>query len=155
MNKNMVCAALAAAVLSACGGGAANREKLIPGDEFSLELSLDDRLAETSTYRAYGISKAGQLVTVSGDLASESLIPIEISRSGSMAKATDAALPDIAAIQGFFPQLWLELAKRHGVSSAHVTFVPDTEIPVFEAAGYLHRTDQQFHWPNRGFRRVN
>ncbi|WP_421577185.1 GNAT family N-acetyltransferase [Shinella sp. M31] len=41
-----------------------------------------------------------------------------------------------------------ELAKRHGVSSAHVTFVPEAEIPVFEAAGYLHRTDQQFHFVN-------
>lgn len=44
-----------------------------------------------------------------------------------------------------------ELAKRHGVSSAHVTFVSDAEIPVFEAAGYLHRTDQQFHFVNDGY----
>ncbi|MBO9630804.1 MAG: N-acetyltransferase [Shinella sp.] len=44
-----------------------------------------------------------------------------------------------------------ELAKRHGVSSAHVTFVPEAEIPVFEAAGYLHRTDQQFHFINEGY----
>nr|WP_314095215.1 GNAT family N-acetyltransferase [uncultured Shinella sp.] len=44
-----------------------------------------------------------------------------------------------------------ELAKRHGVSSAHVTFVPEAEIPVFEAAGYLHRTDQQFHFVNDGY----
>ncbi len=44
-----------------------------------------------------------------------------------------------------------ELAKRHGVSSAHVTFVPDAEIPIFEAAGYLHRTDQQFHFVNDGY----
>ncbi|WP_421592451.1 GNAT family N-acetyltransferase [Shinella sp. M27] len=44
-----------------------------------------------------------------------------------------------------------ELAKRHGVSSAHVTFVPDAEMPIFEAAGYLHRTDQQFHFVNDGY----
>jgi uncharacterized protein len=43
------------------------------------------------------------------------------------------------------------LAKRHGVSSAHVTFAPDAEMPVFEAAGYLHRTDQQFHFLNEGY----
>lgn len=141
MNKNMVCAALAAAVLSACGGGAANREKLTPGDEFSLELSLDDRLAETSTYRAYGISKAGQLVTVSGDLASESLIPIEISRSGSMAKATDAALPDIAAIQGFFPQLWLELAKRHGTQDAGKIAQQVQDLDISLAAIYQNYRD--------------
>ncbi|MGB3875572.1 MAG: GNAT family N-acetyltransferase [Shinella zoogloeoides] len=44
-----------------------------------------------------------------------------------------------------------ELTRRHGVSSAHSTFVPETEMPVFEAAGYLHRTDQQFHFINAGY----
>lgn len=44
-----------------------------------------------------------------------------------------------------------ELTRRHGASSAHVTFVPETEMPVFEAAGYLHRTDQQFHFINEGY----
>jgi predicted N-acyltransferase len=44
-----------------------------------------------------------------------------------------------------------ELAKRHGVSSAHVTFAPQDEMPVFEATGYLHRTDQQFHFINEGY----
>jgi predicted N-acyltransferase len=44
-----------------------------------------------------------------------------------------------------------ELSKRHGVSSAHVTFVSEGEMPVFEAAGYLHRTDQQFHFLNEGY----
>ncbi len=44
-----------------------------------------------------------------------------------------------------------ELTRRHGVSSAHATFVPEAEMPVFEAAGYLHRTDQQFHFINAGY----
>lgn len=44
-----------------------------------------------------------------------------------------------------------ELTRRHGASSAHATFVPETEMPVFEAAGYLHRTDQQFHFINAGY----
>ena len=43
-----------------------------------------------------------------------------------------------------------ELCRRHGASSAHATFVPEAEMPVFEAAGYLHRTDQQFHFLNAG-----
>ena len=43
------------------------------------------------------------------------------------------------------------LADRHGVSSAHVTFVPDDEISVFEKLNYLHRTDQQFHFRNPGY----
>ncbi|WP_337184374.1 GNAT family N-acetyltransferase [Shinella sp.] len=44
-----------------------------------------------------------------------------------------------------------ELTRRHGASSAHATFVPEAEMPVFEAAGYLHRTDQQFHFINAGY----
>lgn len=44
-----------------------------------------------------------------------------------------------------------ELTRRHGVSSAHVTFVPPEEMPTFERAGFLHRTDQQFHFTNEGY----
>ncbi|SDM04334.1 GNAT family N-acetyltransferase [Ensifer sp. YR511] len=44
-----------------------------------------------------------------------------------------------------------ELARRHDVSSAHVTFVPEAEIPALERAGFLHRTDQQFHFTNVGY----
>ena len=38
-----------------------------------------------------------------------------------------------------------------GISSAHITFVPDGEWPVLESRGYLHRTDQQFHFINDGY----
>ncbi|NRP73582.1 hypothetical protein ILFOPFJJ_04490 [Ensifer psoraleae] len=44
-----------------------------------------------------------------------------------------------------------ELTRRHGVSSAHVTFVSADEMPTFERAGFLHRTDQQFHFTNEGY----
>lgn len=44
-----------------------------------------------------------------------------------------------------------ELTRRHGISSAHVTFVPVDEIPTLEDAGFLHRTDQQFHFQNCGY----
>ncbi|MEO1986806.1 MAG: GNAT family N-acetyltransferase [Martelella sp.] len=40
---------------------------------------------------------------------------------------------------------------RLGVSSTHVTFVPEDEIGIFEQTGYLHRTDQQFHFLNPGY----
>lgn len=43
------------------------------------------------------------------------------------------------------------LATRLQVSSAHVTFVPNDEIRLFEAAAYLHRTDRQFHFINEGY----
>lgn len=56
----------------------------------------------------------------------------------------DAARP--ALLEGL-----KEFARRNGISSAHVTFVPEQEMPAFEAAGFLHRTDQQFHFLNTGY----
>ncbi|TRL41525.1 GNAT family N-acetyltransferase [Rhizobium straminoryzae] len=44
-----------------------------------------------------------------------------------------------------------EVTRQAGVSSAHVTFLPETEIEAFEEAGFLHRTDQQFHFINKGY----
>jgi predicted N-acyltransferase len=41
--------------------------------------------------------------------------------------------------------------EQTGASSSHVTFVDETDLPVLEAAGFLHRTDQQFHFVNEGF----
>ena len=39
----------------------------------------------------------------------------------------------------------------HGLSSAHVTFLQDADRAVLEQDGYLHRTDQQFHFINKGY----
>ena len=36
-------------------------------------------------------------------------------------------------------------------SSVHVTFAPEMEFRLLGELGYLQRTDQQFHWENRGF----
>ena len=38
-----------------------------------------------------------------------------------------------------------------GVSSAHVTFAEDGDIAALEGAGFLRRTDQQFHFLNEGY----
>jgi predicted N-acyltransferase len=43
------------------------------------------------------------------------------------------------------------LCRRHGWSSAHATFVEPAQVPLFEAAGWLARSDIQFHWLNRGY----
>jgi predicted N-acyltransferase len=43
------------------------------------------------------------------------------------------------------------LTERLGVSSAHVTFAREAEIPALEDAGFLMRTDQQFHFFNDGY----
>ena len=44
------------------------------------------------------------------------------------------------------------LAERHGVSSAHITFMPENEWKLAGEAGFLLRTDQQFHWQNDGYK---
>lgn len=43
------------------------------------------------------------------------------------------------------------VTERLGVSSAHVTFATPDDVEVLEAADFLHRTDQQFHFFNEGF----
>jgi uncharacterized protein len=43
------------------------------------------------------------------------------------------------------------VVAQHGLSSAHATFVAAEQVPLFEAAGWLIRTDRQFHWQNRGY----
>ncbi|ESX00487.1 hypothetical protein X769_21595 [Mesorhizobium sp. LSJC268A00] len=43
------------------------------------------------------------------------------------------------------------VTEKLGVSSAHVTFASESDVATLEAAGFLHRTDQQFHFFNEGF----
>jgi predicted N-acyltransferase len=43
------------------------------------------------------------------------------------------------------------VVRQHGLSSAHATFVEQAQLPLFEEAGWLVRTDRQFHWTNRGY----
>lgn len=40
---------------------------------------------------------------------------------------------------------------QNGLSSAHASFVTPAQLPLFEAAGWLIRTDSQFHWQNQGY----
>ena len=44
-----------------------------------------------------------------------------------------------------------KLCRAHGFSSAHATFVQPAQRPLFEQAGWLARSDIQFHWHNRGY----
>lgn len=43
------------------------------------------------------------------------------------------------------------IVEQNRLSSAHATFVAAEQLPLFEAAGWLIRTDRQFHWTNRGY----
>ena len=45
----------------------------------------------------------------------------------------------------------IEICKICGASGVHVTFAPEAEFRLLGELGYLQRTDQQFHWENRGF----
>ena len=44
-----------------------------------------------------------------------------------------------------------QLCEANGLSSAHATFIAPDQVPLFEAAGWLLRSDLQFHWINRGY----
>ncbi len=43
------------------------------------------------------------------------------------------------------------LCRREGLSTAHATFIEPAQLPLFERAGWLARSDIQFHWHNRGY----
>ena len=51
--------------------------------------------------------------------------------------------PLIAAIEA--------VTDQNRLSSAHVTFIEDAQLPAFEAAGWLMRAGTQFHWANQGY----
>src|SRR3989344_7047217 len=45
----------------------------------------------------------------------------------------------------------IEIGKRMDVSSLHITFLPERQWTRLGSLGLLQRTDQQFHWHNRGY----
>ncbi|MXP27793.1 GNAT family N-acetyltransferase [Porphyrobacter algicida] len=53
------------------------------------------------------------------------------------------ALPLLAAAQ--------QLCEQNGFSSAHASFIEPDQQPLFEAAGWMRRTDLQYHWINRDY----
>lgn len=44
-----------------------------------------------------------------------------------------------------------QLCEMNDLSSAHATFIDPAQLPQFESAGWLMRSDIQFHWENRGY----
>ncbi len=45
----------------------------------------------------------------------------------------------------------VSLARMRRVSSVHATFLTDDDAAALESETFLPRTDQQFHWHNRGY----
>ena len=68
---------------------------------------------------------------------------------------TPATGPRILAASPDLAQSLLRAAEavcaQNGLSSAHATFIEPEQLPLFEAAGWLLRSDIQFHWENRGY----
>ncbi len=62
------------------------------------------------------------------------------------AAGTDATSTRMALAEGL-----KAVTDKIGLSSAHVTFANVPDMETLEAAGYLHRIDQQFHFFNEGF----
>ena len=44
-----------------------------------------------------------------------------------------------------------QVCEDNGLSSAHATFIAPEQVPLFESAGWMLRSDIQFHWENRGY----
>lgn len=59
---------------------------------------------------------------------------------------------DAAAFQQVLASGLQQVTEKLGISSAHVTFANGDEIEALEDEGFLHRTDQQFHFINEGYR---
>ncbi|MDR6102469.1 putative N-acyltransferase [Agrobacterium larrymoorei] len=59
---------------------------------------------------------------------------------------------DAAAFQQVLASGLQQVTEKLGISSAHVTFANEDEIETLEDEGFLHRTDQQFHFINEGYR---
>ncbi|MBH0239803.1 GNAT family N-acetyltransferase [Methylobrevis albus] len=45
----------------------------------------------------------------------------------------------------------VELARRHRVSSVHATFLETADAEALGEAGFVARSDRQFHWTNAGY----
>lgn len=56
-----------------------------------------------------------------------------------------------ATVQAALAEGLKALCARMGASSVHVTFAPQNEAVLLEERGFLHRTDQQFHFFNEGY----
>ncbi|BBE34262.1 hypothetical protein SmB9_19200 [Sphingosinicella microcystinivorans] len=44
-----------------------------------------------------------------------------------------------------------QFCARQQISSAHATFIAPEQVPLFDAAGWLIRHTEQFHWHNAGY----
>lgn len=60
-------------------------------------------------------------------------------------------LLDDPALAGPMLAVAQQVCAQNGFSSAHATFIEPDQLDLFDEAGWLLRSDIQFHWHNRGF----
>ena len=60
-------------------------------------------------------------------------------------------VPDGIEAEATLARAAIELSRRAGLSSVHVTFLDEAAAGRLAGLGYLHRVDQQFHWANQGY----
>jgi predicted N-acyltransferase len=61
------------------------------------------------------------------------------------------ASPLTDAVRGALAGALADITMAGRLSSAHITFLTETEWRLLGARGFLQRTDQQFHWNNAGY----
>jgi len=61
-----------------------------------------------------------------------------------------AATPDVETEQALLGAC-VQIAEKVGVSSLHLTFLPERQWQLAGELGLLRRMDQQFHWHNAGY----
>ena len=59
--------------------------------------------------------------------------------------------PSAEAVRRTLILAMVEVARRHEVSSLHVTFATEADARALAAAGLMLRTGYQFHWNNSGY----
>lgn len=60
--------------------------------------------------------------------------------------------PDASLIRSTLARALVQLARGAGASSVHATFLTPEDRDACTDAGYLERTDRQFHWVDAGYR---
>lgn len=63
-----------------------------------------------------------------------------------LGKDDDAALNRTALASAL-----VQMLEQHDLSSLHITFLPEADWRALGEIGFLQRTDQQFHWLNKGY----
>ena len=59
--------------------------------------------------------------------------------------------PLAGSVRGALADALTEITTASDLSSAHVTFLTESEWRLLGERGFLQRTDQQFHWENDGY----